>query len=107
MARLEIAEAVSSVKRLVIFLMVVAVMALSVLPILAVCSAELLGGRLGISKAVWLLILGLGLLAGAALVGGLTWRRFRHRFAGLRQTVEELREDLVWLEEWTGRNDVD
>ena len=103
LARLELAAAASSVKRLIVVLVVAAVMALSVLPILAVCAAELLDGWMGISKAGWLLTLGLGLLGTATLLGGLARLRFRRRFVGLEQTVEELREDLVWMAEWTGR----
>jgi hypothetical protein len=43
----------------------------------------------------------LGLLTAAALVGWLAWRRFRRQFTGLEETLEELREDLVWLQEWS------
>ena len=35
----------------------------------------------------------------ALAAGYCAWRRFRRRFIGLRETLEELREDLVWLQE--------
>ena len=47
----------------------------------------------------------MGLLVAAALVAWLAWRRFRRRFVGLEETLEELREDLVWLQEWGGQNE--
>ncbi|MGA2033909.1 MAG: hypothetical protein ABSG68_16805 [Thermoguttaceae bacterium] len=50
----------------------------------------------------WLLILGLLLLLGAGSLAGLAWLSFRRKFVGLRQSLEELREDAVWLHEWIG-----
>ena len=107
LALLEWQAAVGQVKRVSIALLAVGVMALSALPILAVGAAELLLSEeehwLGISRGGWLMIFGFGLLAGAAAGGWLLWRRFRRRFLGMEQTLEELREDLVWLKEWTRR----
>lgn len=44
---------------------------------------------------------------GALLVGGLlfawaAWWRFRRNFLGFQQSLAELKEDLVWLREWSG-----
>ena len=50
-----------------------------------------------------LLVAGAMLLLLAPLVGWLAWRRFRRRFLGLEQTIEELREDAAWLREWLER----
>jgi len=103
LAETEVKQAVGPIKRLTISLVVAAVTALSGLPVLAVCVADLLRGWLGISFAGWLAIVGFGLLAAAGGGGWLAWRRFRHRFVGLQQTLEELHEDLVWLRDATGQ----
>ncbi len=69
---------------------------LTALPVLAVYVAEMLDGRL-LSRTGWLLTTGLGLLAGASAAACLVVLHFRRRFLGLEQTLEELREDAVWL----------
>ncbi len=53
--------------------------------------------------AGWLLIFGAGLLLSAVASALLAWRRFCRRLVGLQETLEELREDLIWLRE--GRNE--
>jgi protein-S-isoprenylcysteine O-methyltransferase Ste14 len=105
LARLELRAAAGTIKRLSIGWLVCAVMALSGVPLLLAAAAEQLQGRLGIPFAGWLLIFGLVLLCGGAAGGYLAWRRFRRRFTGIEETLEELREDLVWLREWAGQED--
>ena len=100
LAMLELRTAAGQVKRLAIVAVAAAVAALTALPILAVYAAELLDQRLGIPRSGWLLIFGVGLLAVAMLSGWLAARRFRREFVGMEETLEELREDLVWLGEW-------
>jgi len=105
LARLELDAALRSVKWLAIALAVAAIMLTTALPLLAVWAAELLAEATGVSQSCWLLALGLFLLIGAATSGWLAWIRFRRRFVGLEETMEELREDLVWLQEWTARRE--
>jgi len=105
LARLELDAASRSVKWLAIVLAVAAIMLTTGLPLLAVCLAELLAEAAGVAQAWWLLAFGVLLLIAAALSGWLAWRRFRLRFVGLEETLEELREDLVWLQEWTKRRE--
>jgi len=107
LARLEVEAAVGQIKRLAIALLTFAVMLLTALPILAVAAAGSLAdlGGNGISFVDWLLIFGLGLLIGGVAGGWLAWRRFRRRFVGIEQTLEELREDGVWLRQWMGRGE--
>jgi len=100
LANLELRAAVETVKRLAIMLAAVAITALSALPLLAVAFAQLLDGWLSISFAGWLLIFGFGLLIGSGVFGYLAWRHFCRRFTGMEQTLEEFREDLVWLKQW-------
>jgi hypothetical protein len=99
LARLEIKADIGHLKCLVIVWGAAAVMALTSLPILAVFVADVLDGRLGVARRGWLLIFGLALLCTAGLCAyfGRVW--FGRRFVGLRQTMEELREDLEWINE--------
>ena len=105
LALLELRAALRSVKRLAVLMVVAVVTGLTALPVLVVYAAGLLKQRLGISQAGWLLIFGLGLLTLAILVGWLGWRRFRRDFTGMEQTLDEFREDMVWLQEWAGRSE--
>jgi len=105
LARLEGREAAYLAKRLGIGLALAAVAVLAALPVLCVAAAWWLGEVTNLSSTGWLLIFGLGLLLGGVAGGYLAWRHFRRRFTGIRQTLEELREDLVWLEEWAGRRE--
>ena len=105
LAQLELKAAAGSIKSLAVAAVVALITALCALPILTVALALWLDGCLGISLLGWLLIFGLILLIGGIASGTLAWRRFRRRFVGLEQTLEELREDAVWLKEWAGRND--
>jgi hypothetical protein len=99
LARLEIESDLRSVRRLVIAWLAAAVMSLGALPLAVSALAEALGGWLRIPRIGWLLIFAGVLLLLAAALGSLAWRRFRRNFIGLRETLEELREDVVWLKE--------
>ena len=83
--------------RSAVVLAIAALMALTALPVLAVFAAEMLDGLLGLSRTGWLLMTGLGLLVGGSAATCLVWLHFRRRFIGLEQTLEELREDAVWV----------
>ncbi len=107
LSRLEVEAAVAQIKRLSIGLLICAVMLLVALPILAVAAAWWLD-RLKVWEILlgtWLLIFGSGLLLGGIAGGYLAWRRFRRRFAGMEQTLEELREDGVWPRQWAGNRE--
>jgi hypothetical protein len=99
LARLEIESDLNSLRRLAVAWLTAAVMALGALPLAASALAEALDGRLGVPRLGWLLILAAALLLLSALCGSLAWRRFRRRFLGLRETLEELREDAIWMRE--------
>jgi hypothetical protein len=99
LARLELAADLRSARRLAICWLAAGALALAVLPLLAVALADTLDGCGQISRGGWLLRLAGGLLVLAGAGGWLAWRRFRRQFFGLRETLEELREDLVWLQE--------
>ncbi len=101
LARLEIDAAAGAGKRLAVVLAAAAAMALTAMPLLAAALAEILDGQLGISHVAWLTILAAALLVAGAVTGLLAWRHFRRRLVGLEESLEELREDAVWLREWT------
>jgi hypothetical protein len=87
-------------RRLAVSLTVAGMMSVVAVALVSVALAELLEGWLGGSRAAWLAILAAGLCAGATLTGWLACRSFHRRFTGLRETLEELREDAVWIGEW-------
>jgi uncharacterized membrane protein YqjE len=102
LARLEIAADLLSVKRLAAAWLVVAVMALTSLSLLAVWLAEVLSELTRIPRGGWLLGFAACLFLASGIGGYLAWRRFRRNFLGLRETLEELREDALWLREKSG-----
>ena len=99
LARLELQADLRSAKRLAIAWLAAAVMALTVAAAAGRLPGRCLDGCGQISRGGWLLIFAGGLLVLAVAGGLLAWRRFRRRFVGLQETLEELREDLVWLRE--------
>ena len=103
LARLELEADRQTLRGLALAWLVALLMALTALPVLVVCLAEMLGGWQNVPRSVWLLGFGLGLLAFALLGGYLAWRRFRRRVVGLQETLEELREDLIWLQDKRGQ----
>jgi uncharacterized membrane protein YqjE len=99
LARLELQADARSLGRLAVAWIGAAVLALTALPLLIVCLADGLNRWTPIGQCGWLAILAGSFLLLAAAIACLAWRRFRRRFLGLRETLEELREDLLWLQE--------
>jgi uncharacterized membrane protein (DUF485 family) len=102
LARREFQIASAAVQRLCAAVAIAGIAAFVSLPVFTVCLAEWLDGRLGVSRIGWLGIFGLGLLVGAIILSSLAIRRFRRVAAGLRESIDELREDLVWIREKLG-----
>lgn len=99
LARLELESDFRSARRLAVALFVAAVMALVALPLAAAALAEAMEQWTGVSSGRWLLAFAGVLLVLSGLGSYLAWRRFCRKFIGLRETIEELREDMVWLKE--------
>jgi hypothetical protein len=99
LARLEVASDLLSAKRLAVAWLVATVMALTSLPLVAVWMAEVLAELTGIPRGGWLLGFAAALLLLSGLGGYFAWRRFRRSFLGLRETLEEMREDVLWMKE--------
>jgi hypothetical protein len=102
---MELESDAAAVKRLAIGVSAAAVMGLTALPLLATSGADLLERLSGVSRTVWLAGIGAALLVAAVGLGWSACRRFRRHVVALNETLEELREDLVWLEEWSGGRD--
>jgi hypothetical protein len=102
LARLELEADLREARRLAVALVAAAVLGLAALPLLATALAWRLRGCADLGFGAWLTLLGVGLLLLAFVGGVLAWRRFRRRYSGLEETLEELREDLLWLGEWVG-----
>jgi protein-S-isoprenylcysteine O-methyltransferase Ste14 len=100
LARLEMREDAQAASRLARIALIAAIMALTALPLLTTAAAFGLGHWTRLSVAAWLVILGVLLLAIAAASAYAAWCRFRREFTGMAETLEELREDLLWIKEW-------
>ena len=105
LAKLELAADARSTIRLAVVLAAAALMVLVALPVLVVSLGILLDGAWRISQSGWLCIFSAVLLSVAALGGFLAWRRFRRNLVALEETIEELREDMLWLREWSESNE--
>ena len=99
LARLEIESDLRSARRLAVAWLAALVMLLTSLPLVAVWLAGVLAGLTGTGAGSWLLGFAAALLLLSIAGGYLAWRRFRRNFLGLRETLEELREDVLWLRE--------
>jgi hypothetical protein len=108
LAELEIRADIATSKRFAWRAGIGAVLGLAGLPVLVVFFAQLLHARwpVGTSSVnAWGPILaGLLIFFGLILVWA-GYRRLRCDFLGLRQSLEEFREDVQWLHEWTGERD--
>jgi uncharacterized membrane protein YqjE len=98
--RLEATADLKNARRLLIGWAVAGVLILTSLPLFAVALADVLADVWQIARWGWLLIFAGLLLTLAVSAAYLAWRQFRRRFSGLQETLEELQEDRVWLEEW-------
>ncbi len=103
LVQLELVAAANSIRRLLLILIPAALVTVLSLPLFVVALATALDGRLGLPSWGWLLIFGLTFVVSAFTAVMLAYRRFRRDFRGLEETIEELREDMAWLREWTGK----
>ncbi len=103
LAELEVRRGLGAAKRLAIALTIATVCLLSSVPVLVVGLAHVLS-RIALAPGTWLLIQGLALAVFGGLIAWAAWQRFRREYAGLRETLEEFREDIAWLREaWPGQ----
>ncbi|MEQ8785911.1 MAG: phage holin family protein [Pirellulaceae bacterium] len=79
------------------------VLAIAGVAVLAVAGAGYADHRYGFDFPWFTLATGAVLLGGGLLVGLLSWLRFRRNLLLFEQSRHELKEDLLWLEEWLGR----
>ena len=73
------------------------------LPLLLTAAALGLAQVTDLGAAVWLCFFGAVLVLPGIVAIVLSVRRLRAEFCGLRNTLAELREDLVWIREWASQ----
>ena len=102
LAEIELRESAATARRFAVWAAAAVILLLTSLPVFVVALAAWLDGAAEL-PVPWNWILGAILATAGAAVGWFAWRRFRRDFRGLEQSLEELREDLVWVKEWGGR----
>lgn len=107
LAQLEVKAAKASVQRYGISLAAAGVVALTSLPILVIAAVDSMGNAYGMPRWFWLAVTGGVMLLGAGAFVWFAKRKFQREFVGLEETLEEFREDVVWLKEWLGETKVD
>ena len=105
LAELEIRHDYRLVRRFAVTAGVGVALTLVAVPLLLFVVAHGLEGMTRLSRVDWLLIFGLALVVPGLTISVVAVRKFRTGFCGLRSTLAELNEDLVWLREWTGRSE--
>ncbi len=105
LAELELTSDIESARGLATGGGIGAVLALTGLPVLAVLGANYAATCSNGDANLWMLGVGLSCLIIGGLTGLFSWLRFRKNLVGFRATLEELREDVTWLQEWTGTPD--
>jgi hypothetical protein len=99
LASLEATAAARTLKGLAFVLLSAALAALVALAVLVVALADVLDGCVGLARWTWLFIFGAGLLGLSAFAVWKKLRHFQREFVGFEQSLEELREDIIWLRE--------
>ncbi len=105
LAELEVRHDANAVRRLAIVGGVGALLAITGLPVYIICAAQGLAARTSLGFVSWALILASLLVAVGVLALAVAVARFRSEFSGLRRTLSELNEDMIWLQEWGVRRD--
>ena len=103
LAMIEVKADLRNVRGLAVVLAIAVVGILTGISVLAVWGAQLLNRYVPLPADLWTMILGVGVIVVAILLALVSWFRFRRRWVGLEQTLEELHEDLAWLKEWAGK----
>lgn len=100
LAELELNSDLAAARRLGVLGGAGLVAAVSSVPVLTMVLSGQLDAYVA-SDFPWItLSAGCVLLAGGLLAAWSGWRRFRAEFLGLRESLDECREDLIWLREW-------
>ena len=100
LAELELRSDCASARRLGLVGGAGLVAVIASIPVLTIVLAGQLDAGLGNSFPWVTLSAGCLFLVGGLLAAWLGWRRFRGEFLGLRESLEECHEDLIWLREW-------
>lgn len=99
---LEVQDAKSTLRRTAWDGAVALILGVAGLSLLSVAALDRLQGVWGFSREAWGTMGGLGLSLIAIVVARLALLRFRRDFRGLRDSLDELREDVAWLRDEVG-----
>ncbi|MFZ5830019.1 MAG: phage holin family protein [Planctomycetota bacterium] len=99
LARIELETDLRAARRLAILEALALLGALTGLPLLLVAAADALAGCWQVPRWAWLLGFGLALTLGGGGLAWIAWQRFQRGLVALRQSREELEEDLRWIRE--------
>ena len=105
LAALEITHDRQLLRRGIIVGGIGAVMALTGLPMLLQAAASGLASVTLLSTTVWSVIMGVVLLVPGLILLAHTIRKTRSGLCGLKGTLSELNEDVIWLREWAQPED--
>lgn len=105
LATLEIKADLANLRSLSVVLILALTGLLTGISVLAVWVAELLNRYVPLVADLWTMIVGTTAIVLSLLFALFAWFRFRRRWIGLEQTLEELHEDITWLKEWAGKGE--
>jgi hypothetical protein len=97
LAALDLKEATGRATLPLVLIAVGAVLIIGCVPVAVAGLAVWLGGLLGLSLGVSLLLTGLALMVVAAVVAGLAARRLRGSVESFRRSTEELNRNISWI----------
>lgn len=105
LAELELAAATRATKGFAVFAVVSVVLAIAGLSILMMVAGLQLDEHYPLVEhvPVWTLSLAGLQLLGGPLLALFSWIGYRRRLSQLTQSLDEFKEDVVWLKEWLGQ----
>jgi hypothetical protein len=107
LADLEMGHDRALLKRFALVGGISAALVLCGVPLLLTAAAVGLSQVTELGVASWLVFFGAVLVVPGAVALSLGIRKLRSEFCGLQNTLAELREDLVWVREWTESGSAD
>lgn len=105
LAELEVWHDVRAARRLAFVGGVGALLVVTGLPVYVICAVHSLAAHTSLGFIGWALILASLLVVPGMITLAVAVARFRSDFSGLRRTLTELNEDMVWLREWVERQE--
>lgn len=100
---LELQAARSTATRVIVYVLVGLLGLLFSVPVLVVALSQQVARWFDLDALMILWVAnGILLVVSVGLIL-LAWRRYRRNFHGLEDSIAELREDMLWMQEWVGK----